>query len=126
MSIQRWLNMPKRAASTLSPGERVLLSEASHAPVPLAGEDKGRPRGGLEDLLQILQDRGGQRREVGRPVILHGPVHGPKDPVRRVGGPGYEEKVAAGHPHLAKKERGRRGESRLAPADSTTEQVASP
>ena len=38
MSIQRWLNMPKRAARTRSPGLRVLESEASHAPVPLAGK----------------------------------------------------------------------------------------
>ena len=38
MSIQRWLNIPNRAASTLSPGESVLESEASQAPVPLAGK----------------------------------------------------------------------------------------
>jgi len=31
---QRWLNWPKRAARILSPGERVLVSAASHAPVP--------------------------------------------------------------------------------------------
>ena len=50
MSIQRWLNMPKRAASTLSPGERVLLSEASQAPVPLAGKTKAWP----EVVLKIF------------------------------------------------------------------------
>ena len=38
MSIQRWLNIPNRAASTLSPGDSVLPSDASHAPVPLAGK----------------------------------------------------------------------------------------
>ena len=38
MSIQRWLNMPKRAAMTRSPGLSVLESEASQAPVPLAGK----------------------------------------------------------------------------------------
>jgi hypothetical protein len=43
MSIQRWLNMPKRAASTLSPGESVLVSDASQAPVPLAGNRNGWP-----------------------------------------------------------------------------------
>ena len=38
MSIQRWLNMPKRAASTRSPGLSVFDSDASQAPVPLAGK----------------------------------------------------------------------------------------
>src|SRR5439155_22639286 len=38
MSIQRWLNWPKRAASILSPGERVLVSAASQAPVPEDGK----------------------------------------------------------------------------------------
>ena len=43
MSIQRWLNMPNRPASTLSPGESVLESEASQAPVPLAGKRNAWP-----------------------------------------------------------------------------------
>src|SRR5918992_3197302 len=50
MSIQRWLNMPKRAAITLSPGERVFESEASQAPVPLAGKTNGCP----EAVLKIF------------------------------------------------------------------------
>jgi len=37
MSIQRWLNMPLRAASTVSPGESVLLIAVSQPPVPVDG-----------------------------------------------------------------------------------------
>ena len=36
-SIQRWLNMPKRAARTVSPGESVFDTAASHPPVPVDG-----------------------------------------------------------------------------------------
>ena len=97
MSIQRWLNMPKRAASTLSPGDRVFESDASQAPVPLAGKTNAWPGRGLEDLLEILEDGRRQRREVRRPVILHGAVHGAEDPIGHVGGPGNEEVIATGH-----------------------------
>lgn len=38
MSIQRWLNMPFRAASTPSPGDSVLVGAVSHPPVPVAGK----------------------------------------------------------------------------------------
>ena len=37
MSIQRWENMPLRAASTVSPGDSVVVSAVSHPPVPEAG-----------------------------------------------------------------------------------------
>ena len=37
-SIQRWLNWPKRAAKSLSPGELVLVRADSQAPVPLDGK----------------------------------------------------------------------------------------
>ena len=37
MSIQRWLNMPNRAASTVSPGDSVLEIAASQPPVPVEG-----------------------------------------------------------------------------------------
>ena len=90
--------MPKRPASTLSPGERVLESEASQAPVPLAGKMNGLAGGGLEDLLQVLEAAGAASAgKVRRAVVLHGAVHGAEDPVGHVGGPGNEEKVAAGH-----------------------------
>src|SRR5437867_513573 len=51
MSIQRWLNIPKRAARTRSPGESVLASDASHAPVPLAGKTNGWPEVVLKTVL---------------------------------------------------------------------------
>ena len=54
-SIQRWLNWPKRGASTLSPGESVLLSAASQAPVPLPENMKAWPFSGLEYLLELLE-----------------------------------------------------------------------
>src|SRR5712664_3566192 len=38
ISIHRWPNWPKRGASTRSPGESVLASAASHAPVPVVGK----------------------------------------------------------------------------------------
>ena len=53
--------------------------------------------GGLEDLLQLLEQRTREPGEVRRAVVLHGAVHGPEDPVGNVGGPGNEEMVAAGH-----------------------------
>src|SRR5579862_2524734 len=37
MSIHRWLNWPKREASSLSPGDRVLVNAASQPPVPEDG-----------------------------------------------------------------------------------------
>ena len=40
MSIQRWLNWPNRAESTLSPRASVLHSADSQMPVPLAGNRK--------------------------------------------------------------------------------------
>src|SRR4051794_36883006 len=52
MSIQRWLNMPKRAAITRSPGESVLLSAASQAPVPLAGKMNAWPSFVLKTFLR--------------------------------------------------------------------------
>ena len=97
MSIQRWLNMPKRAASTLSPGRERVGQRGLPGAGAAGREDEGLARGGLEDLLQVLEHRRRQRREVGGAVILHRDVHGPQDPVGRVGGPGNEEKVAAGH-----------------------------
>jgi hypothetical protein len=36
-SIQRWLNMPNRAASTVSPGDSVFVTAASQPPVPVEG-----------------------------------------------------------------------------------------
>ncbi|MET3869517.1 hypothetical protein ABIC20_006895 [Methylobacterium radiotolerans] len=38
MSIQRWLNMPWRAASTASPALSVLESAVSHPPVAVDGK----------------------------------------------------------------------------------------
>src|SRR3984893_4665537 len=43
MSTQRWLNWPKRAASTLSPGFRQFVSAASLQPVPDEGNRMGVP-----------------------------------------------------------------------------------
>ena len=43
MSIHRWLNWPKRDASTLSPAFRQLVSAASQQPVPEEGKMKGVP-----------------------------------------------------------------------------------
>ena len=43
MSIHRWLNWPKREASTKSPGLKQLVSAASQPPVPVAGKMIGVP-----------------------------------------------------------------------------------
>lgn len=43
MSIHKWLNWPKRNASTLSPGDRVLAREISQPAVPVAGRMKHWP-----------------------------------------------------------------------------------
>src|SRR5438874_11993538 len=55
MSTQRWLNWPKRAARILSPGERVLLSAASHAPVPEDGKMKTLPVAVLNTFLRSFR-----------------------------------------------------------------------
>ena len=60
-------------------------------------EDVGLARGGLEDLLEVLQHRGRELREIGRPVVLHRDVHGAEDAVGRIRGTRDEEEVAAGH-----------------------------
>ena len=36
-SIQRWLNIPNRAARTVSPGDSVFVTAASQPPVPVEG-----------------------------------------------------------------------------------------
>src|SRR5580692_72557 len=43
MSIHRWVNCPKRDASTLSPGLRQLVNAASQQPVPDDGKMIGTP-----------------------------------------------------------------------------------
>ena len=63
MSIHRWLNMPNRAAMTRSPGLSVLDSDASQRAGAAGREDVGLPRPGLEDLLQVLEHRGGELGE---------------------------------------------------------------
>ena len=50
-SIQRWLNWPKRGASTLSRGDNVLVRAASQAPVPLPEKMKGWPVSVLKTFL---------------------------------------------------------------------------
>ena len=54
MSTHRWLNWPKREASTLSPGFRQLVSAASQQPVPERGNDGGARRR-LEDGFQSVR-----------------------------------------------------------------------
>src|SRR6266550_8462197 len=50
-SIHRWLNWPKRGASSLSPGDSVLVRAASQAPVPLPENMKGWPVSDLKTFL---------------------------------------------------------------------------
>ena len=66
MSIHRWLNWPKREASNLSPGESVLVSAASQAPVPEEGKMKAWPFSVLNTFFRsssTLRDRSGKRDE---------------------------------------------------------------
>src|SRR5579872_1383897 len=62
MSTHRWLNCPKREASTLSPGLRVFVSAASQQPVPEEGNRMGVPlvvlKTGLSPLRQANVSRG--------------------------------------------------------------------
>ena len=66
------------------------------------GIDHDRPLG-PEHRLQILENAGGQPRELGTAVIDGRAVHGAQDPVRDVGGPGNLQEVApaAAHRHAA-------------------------
>src|SRR6202050_136095 len=52
MSIQRWLNCPKRDARILSPGESLLVSAPSHAPVPEDGKMNTWPVSVLNTFLR--------------------------------------------------------------------------
>src|SRR4029077_10793744 len=52
MSIHRWLNWPKRAARILSPGDKVLVSAASQAPVPEDGKMNTCPLAVLKTLFR--------------------------------------------------------------------------
>ena len=76
MSIHRWLNWPKREASTLSPGFRQLVSAASQQPVPEEGKRMGLPvvvlNIGFRPFRQARVSSGKDRRA----MILHRDHHG--------------------------------------------------
>jgi hypothetical protein len=55
MSIQRCENCPKRDASTFSPGDSVLVSAASQAPVPEDGKMNTWPRSVLKTLRRSFK-----------------------------------------------------------------------
>ena len=89
-SVAKW---PVSKASTRSPGESVLTSAASHAPVPDERVDDDRAVG-AEDRAQALQDLEAERREA-RPAVVDGRrVDRPQDAVGHVGRPGDLEEVA--------------------------------
>ena len=85
---------PVSYISTLSPGESVLSSAASHAPVPDAGIDDDGLRG-LEDGLDAGEHAQAQLLELGPPVIDHRHVHGPQDAVRHRRRPRDLQEMAA-------------------------------
>jgi hypothetical protein len=68
-SIQRWLNMPNRAARTVSPGERVLEIAASQPPVPVDGKHDHFARVHLQHAPHPFDRRLEDPREGGAAVV---------------------------------------------------------
>ena len=94
-SVAKW---PVSDAITLSPGDSVLTSAASHAPVPDAGIDDHRP-GGLEHLLHAGDDLEPELGEVRPAVVDRRRVDGPQHPVGHVRGAGDLQEVSPGAIH---------------------------
>ena len=69
--------------------------------LPRAGagrrEDEHLTDGGLEDLLQVLEQRQSQLREQSAAVVLHRPVHGAENAVRHIGRARNMKEVTAWH-----------------------------
>ena len=81
---------------TRSPGESVLESEASHAPVPLAGKMNACPDVVLKIFLSF-SNRGAARLGNGRTMVLHRNVHGAEHTIGHIRRARDEEEIAAGH-----------------------------
>src|SRR4029077_2204193 len=60
-------------------------------------EEERLPCRRLEHVPKIAQQSGGELRERGGAVVLHGAIHGPEDPLGHVGRAGDEQEIAAGH-----------------------------
>ena len=91
-------NSPMSKASTRSPGDSVLTSDASQAPVPDAGKDHDRPRV-WKIGLQSIENVGPERRELRAPVIDRRLRHRAQHAIGRVGRPGYLQKMSAAPMH---------------------------
>jgi hypothetical protein len=87
MSIQRWLNMPLRAARTVSPGDSVLVIAASQPPVPVAGKMKTSRRA-FQDAAHAVARGMQDVREQRRPVVDRGHVAGARSASGMFVGPG--------------------------------------
>src|SRR5215831_6992619 len=94
-SIQRWLNWPKRGASTLSPGDNVLVRAASQAPVPLPEKMKGWPVSVLKTFLSCWNNDNVSSGNLDDRWSGH--HHGPHHSIRHVGGSRHKEKIASRH-----------------------------
>src|SRR5256886_12160584 len=83
--------------------------------LPAAGaggrEDECLAGGGLEEVFQVAEQPGGERRKGGGPVVFHGAVHRAEDPIGHVRRTGNEQEIAAGHGGRPRGER-ERGDAR--------------
>ena len=85
-------------ASTVSPGESVLTSDASHAPLPDAGKITTGPDG-LEDGFRPVEHLAAERRELGAAMIDRRLRHRAQHAIGHVGRTGNLQEVAAGSVH---------------------------
>ncbi len=87
-------NCPVSNISTLSPGESVLTSEASQAPVPDEGKIYDRS-GALKDGFAPLENLFAQSGELGTAMIDGGALNRPQHPIGNIGRPRYLKEVTA-------------------------------
>ena len=91
-------NSPISNASTLSPGDSVLTSAASHAPDARRRKDHHRA-GGLEDRLQAVEHLAPQRGELRAAVVDRRLRHRPQHAIGHVGRTGNLEEVPSASMH---------------------------
>jgi hypothetical protein len=96
-SIQRWLNMPNRAASTVSPGDSVLVIAASQPPVPVDGRMITSPAS-IFSTRFTPATAGVEHAGKGRAAVVHRRhVAGLADGFGDIGRAGNEDRVLKRH-----------------------------
>jgi hypothetical protein len=90
MSIHKWLNWPKREASTLSPGVQAIGQRRFPAAGSGGGKNERRARRRLENRLEAREAGPRELWKNRRAMIFHRDHHGARHPLGHIGGSGHE------------------------------------